>query len=284
MNEPNIPRLPKWPFFVADLVLLGTAGFIYSQNPAPKSLPELALIAACIALGAWLSVAAYWWEYRASVKLAEADSLITATAQIKNLEKVAAQIHEATSQWQQVQEQANQTADQAKQMTARMTSEAKAFAEFIERANDSEKATLRLEVEKLRRAEGEWIQVLVRMLDHVYALHQGALRSAKPNLIEQVSQFQNACRDAARRVGLVPFTAEVAERFDAQRHQLLEGNGQQPNDGAIAETVASGFTFQGKLLRQALVRLEQAKAAGATSVAIEPPDDQSQLPLESSRR
>ena len=58
---------------------------------------------------------------------------------------------------------------------------------------------VRLEVEKLRRAEGEWLQVLVRVLDHVYALHLGALRSGQPNLIEQLSNFQNACRDAARR-------------------------------------------------------------------------------------
>ena len=92
----------------------------------------------------------------------------------------------------------------------------------MQRANDSERATLRLEVEKLRRAEADWLQVLVRMLDHVYALHQGALRSGQPMLIEQVGNFQNACRDAARRVGLTPFTANEAEPFDAQRHQLIE--------------------------------------------------------------
>jgi len=78
-------------------------------------------------------------------------------------------------------------------------------------------ATLRLEVEKLRRVESEWLQVAVRMLDHVYALHQGACRSGQPHLIEQVGSFQNACRDAARRVGVTPFTANEGEPFDAQR-------------------------------------------------------------------
>ena len=47
--------------------------------------------------------------------------------------------------------------------------------EFLAKANDSEKGFLRLEVDKLKRAEGEWLQTLVRILDHVNALHQGAL-------------------------------------------------------------------------------------------------------------
>ena len=121
------------------------------------------------------------------------------------------------------------------------------------------------------------------MLDHVYALHQGALRSRQPNLIEQVGQFQTACRDAARRVGLMPFTASDSEPFDAQRHQLIETNG-KPSEGAtISETIAAGYSFQGKLLRPALVRLHPNSGPETA------PDDvpgnqasgnQSQLPLE----
>ena len=48
-----------------------------------------------------------------------------------------------------------------------MTGEVQALTEFMKRANDSERATLRLEVEKLRRWESEWLQVAVQMLDHV---------------------------------------------------------------------------------------------------------------------
>ena len=125
----------------------------------------------------------------------------------------------------------------------------------MQRMNESEKATLRLEVEKLRRAEVEWLQVVVRMLDHVYALHQGAVRSGQPNVLEQVGSFQNACREAARRVGLAPFAANPSEPFDAQRHQLAEGDARLPADAVVGETLAAGYTFQGKLLRPALVRL-----------------------------
>jgi hypothetical protein len=48
-----------------------------------------------------------------------------------------------------------------------MTGEVQAFTEFMKRANDSERATLRLAVAKLRRGASQWLQVAVRMLDHV---------------------------------------------------------------------------------------------------------------------
>ena len=201
-------------------------------------------------------------------------------SQLRNLEGIAAQISGATGRWQDAQDQADKTATAAREIAERMTAEVKAFTEFMQRANDSERATLRLEVEKLRRAEADWLQVLVRMLDHVFALHQGALRSGQPALIEQVGNFQNACRDAARRVGLTPFAANEAEPFDAQRHQLVEEGATPPPDAVVAETIAAGYTFQGRLVRPALVRLRETPAA----VAAPPPEDagaqQSPLPLE----
>src|SRR5260221_9461759 len=108
----------------------------------------------------------------------------------------------------------------------------------MQRANDSEKSNLRLETEKLRRAEAEWVQVVVRMLDHVFALHQAAVVSGKPNLIDQMTQFQSACRDVVRRVGLAPFVATAAEAFDSQRHRSLDGNA-PADDAKIAETLAT---------------------------------------------
>ncbi len=146
-------------------------------------------------------------------------------------------------------------------------SEAGAFKEFMHRANDTEKNTLKLEVEKMRRGETEWLQVMVRMLDHVYALHAGALRSRQPNLIAQVGNFQNACREAARRVGLVAFTPSDSEPFDKERHQLLERDSKPPEGALVGETIAAGYTFQGRMLRPALVRLQNGQDPGEESSA-----------------
>jgi molecular chaperone GrpE (heat shock protein) len=250
------PKLAKWPFFLGAALLLGAAGFVWYESRQQIGIRPLALVAFCIAAGAAFGVTPFLVQYRAQARLAEAEALDSVVSQIKNIEALAGQISSTTSQWQTVQEQANKTATTAREMQERMAVEAKNFAEFMQRASDHEKATLRLEVEKLRRAERDWLQVLVGMLDHTYALHAGALRSGQSNVIEQVGHFQTACRDVARRVGLTPFAATHAEPFDGQRHQLLDGDTAPPAGATVAETLATGYTFQGRLIRPALVKLQ----------------------------
>ena len=288
MSDPISPRLPKWPFYLGDGLLLGTAYFIWSQSKGAMGHWDMCLVVVCVIAGAALAVAPFLLEYQASMKVAEAGALTTVVAQMQALESIASQISGATAKWQDAHEQADKTAATAREITERMTAEANAFKEFMQRANDSEKATLRLEVDKLRRAESEWLQVLVRILDHIFALNQGARRSGQPKLIEQLGHFQNACRDAARRIGLTPFTAEPAQPFDSQRHQLLEADAKPPADALVAETLATGYTFQGRLLRPALVRLDGDNAAPAPAAASPaesiPTGEQSRLPLEPEQR
>lgn len=248
------PRLAKWPFIVGDILLLGLGVFIVGQSAKPMGVWQIGFIVVCVMGGACLALMPFLLEYRVAVRLVEAQSLAAAVAQVQNIEAVANQISQATAQWQGVQEAAGKTASASNELAQRMGKEVQAFSDFMQKLNESEKTTLRLEVDKLRRAEAEWLQVLVRVLDHIYALHLGGLRSGQPNLIENLTNFQNACRDAARRVGLTAFQAAPAEPFDAQRHQLPDGE-QPVGEGLVSETLASGYTFQGRLLRPAVVRL-----------------------------
>lgn len=215
----------------------------------------------CVALGAALSVWPFVLEYQAAARLAEAEGVAGIVGQIQQLDAIAEHIRNATAQWQSVQESSDKTRAAAAEIAERMTAEARAFSEFMGKANDSEKATLRLEVDKLRRAEGDWIHIAVRILDHVYALHRAGVRSGQPELVSQLNHFQNACRDAARRIGLVPYVGAPDEPFDERRHHLPDG--EKAAAGAVIEdTVAAGYTFQGQLLRPALVRLRNGEAAG----------------------
>ena len=284
MHNQIEPRLAKWPFFLGDALLLGAASFICSQRSLPMASWQIAFIVLCVAGGAALAILPFLLEYRLMAKLVQIRELTGVVSQIRNLETIAGQIGGATDRWNAVQEGADKTATAATAIAERMTAELKGFTDFMQRANDSEKATLRLEVDKAHRAEADWLQVLVRMLDHVHALHAGALRSGQPNLIEQMAHFQNACRDAARRVGLAAFAAADSEPFDAQRHQLAEGDGKPSAGAPIAETLAAGYTFQGRLLRPAVVKLSNGRRD--ENPLSEPPagaqaqDDQSQLPLQ----
>ena len=64
-----------------------------------------------------------------------------------------------------------------------------------------EKAHLRLEVEKLRRGETERLQIIIHVLDHVFALFQAAEHSGHPDLIDQLGHFQKACRKPCAALG-----------------------------------------------------------------------------------
>jgi molecular chaperone GrpE (heat shock protein) len=257
VNDSKHWTVPKWPFLLGDALLLAAAACFIQHAPHPIGRWEIVTASACVALGAILGALPFILDYLAIVKVIEAGALGSIAEKIQNLEKLAAQISAATAEWTNAQTQAEKTSAGAKEISDKMAGEVREFSEFMRKMNDSEKAALRLEVEKFRRGEGEWMQVLVRILDHVFALHAAALRSGQPKLAEQIASFQNACRDAARRIGLVPFTAELDEPFDAERHQTVSEDEKPSADAIVAETVGAGFTFQGRLLRPALVHLRR---------------------------
>lgn len=279
-------KVPKWPFFFADALMLGLAYYVNCQGKLPLPLDQIITIAICVALGALLGILPYLLEYRAVIKygalikLIETSTLCSATEKIQDLEGFVAQITSANDHLQTAQAQADKTAGLARDLTDRMAVEVRDFTAFMQKANDGEKATLRLEVEKFRRAENDWLNVVVHMLDHVFALNRAAAHSGQEKLIAQLGQFQHACRDAARRVGLVPLLAAPGDMFDVQRHQLAEGN-PPTTAGVVAEMIALGFTFQGKLIRPAVVRVEgealDAKPEGSPPIPVA--GDQSRLAL-----
>ena len=252
--ERSESSLPVWPFLTIDVFLLGTAVLVVSRAHRPLQWWEVVALLACVGGGAWSFLFPFLRRNECEHAMAQARLAACAVSQIQQLDQVAGQITAATAQWQSVQEQATQTAQLASNVTQKMALEAKTFAEFLQKSNDTEKNHLRLEVEKLRRAEAEWLQLAIRLLDHVFALFQAATHSGRPDLAEQVGRFQAACRDTARRMGLAPMVAKAGEAFDARQHQLLDGelaNG----DAVVAGTLATGYTYQGQLVRRALVKL-----------------------------
>jgi molecular chaperone GrpE (heat shock protein) len=262
MNEVSDWKIPKWPFLLANAALIAVAAGVVWRAAHPITQTEMLIATASVALGALLGCLPFILEYRAAKALIEVNAVTTVAEQLHDLKKYSAQVSTATDQWARVQEitqgGAEKTIAAAKELTDRMVAEVREFNEFQAKMNDAEKGALRLEVEKLRRTEGEWLQVVARILDHVFALHNAAARSGQPELAENISNFQNACRDAARRVGVTPFAAAPDEKFDAQKFRV-HGVENPPAEAVIAETLAPGLTFQGRLIRPALVRLQDPK-------------------------
>ena len=255
MTESATTRMPKWPFLISDACLLTLAGVIVHFSAKPLALWQIGLALAGVIAGAWICTMPFLREYHAAARLAEAGALSAALAQLRNLESIKNQISSATAQWDVAQDQSAKTVAAAKEIAQRMKAEVQEFCAFMERANESEKAHLRLEVEKLRRAEGEWLQVLVRILDHVYALNRAAAQSGQPGLISELGHFQHACRDAARRLGVAPLVPAYGAEFDAKVHELANGEAVVPPQTKIIHTIATGYSFRGQQIRRALVSI-----------------------------
>jgi molecular chaperone GrpE (heat shock protein) len=241
-------RLPLWPFFVVDLFLVGTGGVLLWLGHRPL----------------------LWWEAAAGSfifpfarrnhddqALAQAKILSHTSLKLQQIDQLAAQISGATSQWREYHEQISQNTAAAKAVAASMSAETQKTAELLQKSNDVEKGNLRLEVEKLRKAEAEWIQIIVYILDHVFAMFQAANRSGQPGFMEQMGLFQNSCREAARRIGLVATLVKAGDPYDPNLHKLVE-NATPNGNSIVAETLATGYTFQGQIIRRPLVALTDA--------------------------
>ena len=251
-------KVAKWPFLLGDALFLGLAYWIMLKVDPFVTIWQTVALFLCVAAGAWLAVTPFIWEYKTAVRLGESDSLADAVQQIKNLETIAAQIQTATGQWQGALDSGNKVLETAQQMNTRMDAEAAAFANFFKQADEKEKNHLRLEAEKLRRSEADWLQVVVRLLDHVYALQQAGARSGKPELAENLARFQTACRDVVRRVGLVPVEIAAGAAFDENLHQLPDDATKPANDACVAATIATGYTYQSQVIRSPIVALQSS--------------------------
>jgi molecular chaperone GrpE (heat shock protein) len=250
----NVPKITKWPFFLGDAVLLGFAGYAIYLDTRPLGLVMAAALAAIG--GAWLAAYPYVLQYRALVRLLEADALQSCTDRLSNLDQVTQRIDGATEQWQNIRLEADKVVQLAQSVASQMTAEAQSFTTFLEKAAETDKSHLRLEIEKLRRAQNDFLHVDVAILDHVFALHQAGMRSGQPNLVQQLGLFQNACRDAARRIGLIAYAPNPGDPFDAQAHHLEEAGITPGPEARVSLALAPGYSFQGQLLRPALVRLD----------------------------
>ncbi|HEX3625494.1 MAG TPA: nucleotide exchange factor GrpE [Verrucomicrobiae bacterium] len=279
MNDALKWEVPKWPFITAQLLLV-VGGYIFAVQ-APHAIRHWEVFVVCVALGAGIGIIPFILDYRAMGKVIEINALGAVAEKIQNLDQFCAQISAATGRWAAVQEfvgeNAEKTATSARQIADKMGAEVREFSEFMKKMNDSEKAAMRLEVEKLRRGESEWLQVLVRILDHTFAMHVAAVRSDQPKVAEQISQFQNACQGAVRRLGLNGYVAQPNEPFDAARHKPVDTK--QPAEGAvISETLALGYTFQGKMLRPALVHVREETPAPAAPETESSPETPAESP------
>ena len=267
MSESTAPKITKWPFIVGDVALLLMAWLVYYESDpnTPFNGLEAFWCFACVAAGAWVMVLPYLREFQARADLTEASELAASVEKISSLEALTKQVENATEQWLHVEDRANEINATSKEIAGKINAEAREFTEFLQNANDTEKKHLRLEVDKLNRAQVDWVKVVTGMLDHVFALNQAGRQSGQEKLIRQLDNFQIACRDVARRVGVVTHEPKPDECFDGEKHQLRDPEAEPESGAKIIGIAAQGLTHQGQMLRKTIVIIEGEELGQASS-------------------
>ena len=245
--------VPKWPFFLSDLIFIGLAYWISTLIKEPAEPWQVISILVCAIFGAGFAIAPFYFEYKAEAKAIEIAQLTTVTKEINKMETVAQQIAEATENWEGVQETSAQTAKLAEEIAEGIGASIKEHDTFMAKAGTDELRTLKLEVEKFQQMEKAWANSLVGVLDLVYRLEQSAVASGKEEFIKTMGTFQGQCREMARLVGLVAFEAENDSAFDAELHAIPQGEPKPADDSKVSATRLPGFRLQGKLVRKPLV-------------------------------
>jgi molecular chaperone GrpE (heat shock protein) len=259
----GVPQVKKWPFVVGDLVLVGVACWIFVVSNYEPTGWNLAMIIACLGLGIFFSVLPFLAEFREESRRFDANQFQSTLEQIRQLESVGDLVAAATDQWKGVQVDCDGVVKAASEVAARSQAETDRLIELTEKADTRERDHLRLEVEKQRRGEREWLEVSVGIMDHVFALHRAAVRSGQVKLIKQIEGFRAACADICRRVGLSQYVVDSGESFDPELHKAQEGQ-VIPENAVIEDTMAPGFSFQGHPIRLPMVALKQVGQPGAS--------------------
>lgn len=265
MPMAETPKIPRWPFFAADAVLIAAGGMIAMRAHAPIDGLSAVAVALCFSAGAAILAAPFLREHAGAVRLWEQAELIEAAQKLDRLADLARQVQGATAHWQSIHEAAGKVEAAARDAVAQAAAETAKMRDLLLKADGQEKNALRFELEKLRRSDAELLQVLVHILDHVHALNTAAARGAAPAVARQLGNFRAACLDTARRVGLAVQEAQPGEAFDSQVHQTVDGK-EPPAGHVVAETIAAGYRYQSQGLRRILVATTHPDALAAGAV------------------
>ena len=278
MSESSVPRMQKWPFFLGDVVALIACFAVYNMGGETFETGKAAACIVCLVFGAVLAVYPFIQEYRLDARFAEADQLAQVSEFMTQLEKVRNSVTVATAHLETAQDYSEKTIQSCREIAERMTEEAKAFADFMAKANDAEKSHLQLEVDKLRQGEAEWVKTSTVLLDETFRIHRAAAQAGNLRVADQLAKFQSVCRAAAGRVGLVPFEAEFGEPFNSETHALPEPGMEAPEDARVGATLAPGYTYLRRPLRPAIVQLQGAPQTGESPAPAAQSEDQPQAP------
>lgn len=254
-RSPQPPPLSPWPFLLIDGTLLVAAAALLNTAERPLPFSMGGLIAALVVVGGAIALFPFWRAYRNELKFAELEAVEETVRRIEDLTKVADRVERAETSWMQAKDSSETIAKNLNETTSLLYEESKAIREFAHQQNDQQKANLRLEVQKLKQWETEWVQAGTIALDHTAALHAAILQLDDAQATRKLNKFQNSIHEIMRRVGLVGFAPRAGAPFDPDANRVHNQSAPPPEGSRIRDVVAMGIRYQGRLVRPAIVNV-----------------------------
>jgi hypothetical protein len=155
MKFEDAPRLPKLPFILADVALLGLAGFIAVRDSNPLAPLPLLIITGCVAAGCLAFIIPIVINYvRDQEELAGALRR-ELSEQFKRLMAASEHLQHSTAQLKSIEEIATKNLQAAEKLPYRLQEKIAEFNQQLAEAESEEKEALEQELVTLRSTENE---------------------------------------------------------------------------------------------------------------------------------
>lgn len=167
-NDPaSPPPVPRWPFYLGDIILLGMACIAILYGGVPLPTANVVIAVACTLAGIGLLLAPYLLEYEAKLKIAVQTSRDLSEAQAKRLTHVAEQLNNVISRGQSTEEQAGVALGNLEELSEKLAGQIDELTQAIAREKDSDPKDPSDEIRELLRARDRQIDGLATKLSSI---------------------------------------------------------------------------------------------------------------------
>lgn len=264
MKFEDAPRLPKLPFILGNIALLGLAWFIYARHPNPFSPLPLFIIFVCFVLGILTSL----YPYVINNLRDQADSGVSLRheldEQFKRLVSASEHLQNSILQLKSVGEASAKAIEAAGQLPARMQEKIADFGRQIESTENKDKVRLEQEVARLRSAEAERQTAVANQIASALAEWTAAEADARRSLAEVIQQEKDTFKEQ-----IVTLRTNDNERQAAAAAQIANALAEWTRIEADARRSLADMVQQEKSLFQQQVAALRVKESDRLSAAAE---------------
>jgi hypothetical protein len=152
------PKLPKIPFLVGDVILLGAAWYLAQRDPGPLSVQAIAAITGCVVFAAIIGAIPFLTDYARKQDEALDERQRGLEALSRTINTAAEQISIAANGLNELTDLTHKNLKHAEQLPHKLQDKIAEFNAQLDNARDNDREELEKELVELRTSETERLQ------------------------------------------------------------------------------------------------------------------------------